>query len=195
MNLSDVETLFAYNRWANQRMFSVLEKLTDQQLTSTMQSSFPSIRESVLHILAAEWIWLKRWKGSSPRATVLDQGTVAMIHSALRNGGVEPEPLATLAGLRSFADSVEHERGEFLRSLNEDTLCRRAEYTDMSGKAYSMVLVPLMQHVVNHGTYHRGQVTTLLRQIGAETISLDMVYFFYEEEENRSRELATAESA
>jgi uncharacterized damage-inducible protein DinB len=195
MNLSDIETLFAYNRWANRRMFSVLEKLTDQQLSFTRQSSFPSIHESVLHIIAAEWIWLKRWKGSSPRATILDQGTAAMMHSALRNGGVEPEPLSTLSGLRNFADSVEDERREFLQSLNEDALCGRAKYTDMSGKSYSMPLAPLMQHVVNHGTYHRGQVTTLLRQIGAETISLDMVYFFYEEEENRSRHLAAAESA
>jgi len=195
MNLSDVETLFAYNRWANQRMFSVLEKLTGQQLAATVQSSFPSIHESVLHILAAEWIWLKRWKGASPRATVLDQGTAAMMHSALRNGGVDPGPLSTLAGLRSFADSIEDERRGFLRSLNEDALLGRAKYSDMSGKAYSMPLLLLMQHVVNHGTYHRGQVTTLLRQTGAETISLDMVFFFYEEEENRSRKLAAAESA
>ena len=195
MNLPDIETLFAYNLWANQRMFSALEKLSDEQFTSTMQSSFPSIRESVLHMLAAEWIWLKRWKGSSPRATVFDQGTGAMMNSALNNGGVDPEGLSTLSDLRSFADSIEHERREFLRGLNEDRLCGRVEYTDMSGKAFSMPLAPLMQHVVNHGTYHRGQVTTLLRQAGAETVSLDMVYFFYEEQENRSRKLAIAESA
>jgi uncharacterized damage-inducible protein DinB len=118
-----------------------------------------------------------------------------MMHSALRNGGVDPERLSTLSGLRSFADSIEAERREFLAHLKEDTFCKRAEYTDMSGKPYSMPLAPLMQHVVNHGSYHRGQVTTLLRQIGAETISLDMVYFFYEEEEKRSRKLAAAESA
>lgn len=195
MNVADVRSLYAYNLWANQRMFSVLEKLSEEQFTKTMQSSFPSIRESALHILAAEWIWLKRWTGSSPRATVLDAGTEAMINSALRNGGVEPERLATLSGLRNFADTLERERGELLRTLDDDALNARLAFTDMGGAQRSARLVSLMQHVVNHGTYHRGQVTTLLRQAGAKTVSLDMVLFFYEEEENRSRKLAAAESA
>lgn len=63
MNVNDIRTLYAYNRWTNQRMFAELEKLSEEQLTATRESSFPSIWQSVFHIIGAEWIWLKRWKG------------------------------------------------------------------------------------------------------------------------------------
>jgi len=184
MTLTDIRSLYAYNLWANQRMFSVLEKLTDAQFTTPRQSSFPSIHESALHILAAEWIWLKRWTGSSPLATVSNATTAATMSSALSNGGVAVEGLSSLSGLRGFADSIEQERRQYLDSLKDDALHARLSYTDMAGKPFSMPLGELMQHVVNHGTYHRGQVTTLLRQAGAETISLDMVFFFRERQQS-----------
>lgn len=182
MNVADIQTLYAYNRWANQRMFSVLDKLSEQQFTATVQSSFPSIQESVLHILAAEWIWLRRWKGASPRAAAADAKSASPIYSALANGGVDTKALTTLNGLRRFADSLEQERQEYLSSLNDDALHARLNYTDTVGEEFSMPLQQLMQHLVNHGTYHRGQVTTLLRQVGAETAQLDLVFFFREEE-------------
>ncbi|MGA2689277.1 MAG: DinB family protein [Candidatus Korobacteraceae bacterium] len=182
MNTADVRTLYAYNRWANRRMFSVLEKLSDEQFTATMASSFPSIRESVLHIVAAEWLWLKRWKGASPRATVADTSQASAMGSAMSNGGVAVDTLATLSGLQSFADSIEQERQEFLSALNDDVLLARLKYTDMGGKEFSMPLAYLLQHLVNHGTYHRGQVTTLLRQAGAETVAFDLLFFIREEE-------------
>jgi uncharacterized damage-inducible protein DinB len=182
MNTADIQTLYAYNRWANRRMFSVLEKLSEEQFTSAMQSSFPSIRESVLHIVAAEWLWLKRWKGASPRATVSDTSNASAMGSTLSNGGVDVDALATLSGLRSFADSIEQERQEFLSALNDDVLHARLKYTDMGGKQFSMPLAYLLQHLVNHGTYHRGQVTSLLRQVGAETVAFDLLFFIRERE-------------
>jgi uncharacterized damage-inducible protein DinB len=91
------------------------------------------------------------------------------------------EKLRTVAGLRSFADSLEQQRQEFLRSLTENTLHAPLRYNGSDGKEFSMPLAQLLQHVVNHGTYHRGQVTTLLRQVGAETVSLDMVFFYREQ--------------
>jgi len=54
------------------------------------------------------------------------------------------------------------------------------QFSDMAGTPYSEPLVHLMQHLVNHGTYHRGQVITMQRQIGVETVALDMLYFFRE---------------
>jgi uncharacterized damage-inducible protein DinB len=183
MNMKDVETLYAYNLWANRRMFSALEKLSEEQFTAAMQSSFPSIQESVLHIVAAEWIWLKRWKGTSPHASTPATSAAAKMLSALQNGGEATDALSTVSGLRSFADSVEQERQNFLRALNDDALRARLNYCGMDGKQFSMPLALLMQHVVNHGTYHRGQVTTLLRQAGAETISLDMILFFREQKQ------------
>ncbi|MGB9253405.1 MAG: DinB family protein [Candidatus Korobacteraceae bacterium] len=178
MNLSDIHDLYAYNLWANRRMFSVLDKLSDQQFTSVIQSSFPSIQESVAHILGAEWLWLMRWNGTSPRA----DGPFDL-KNLMQKDGVDVEQLMTVPGLRSFADSLEQERQEFLRTLTDDTLHARLRYNGTDGKEFSMPLVQVLQHVVNHGTYHRGQVTTLLRQVGTETISLDLLFFYREQQQ------------
>ncbi len=183
MDTTDIRTLYAYNRWANQRMFSVLEKLSDEQFNAAVQSSFPSIRESVFHILAAEWIWLKRWQGTSPRAGVANPNASMAVWNTLTPSGPSAEELSTLSGLRKFADVLERERSEFIQTLTEDKLHNRLSFTDMASTSYSEPLAELMQHVVNHGTYHRGQVTTLQRQVGGETVPLDMVYFFRERQE------------
>ena len=87
----------------------------------------------------------------------------------------------TVAELKSFADSIEQERQEFLSALSDATLHAPLNFKDMAGNPYSESLVQLLQHVVNHGTYHRGQVITLLRQVDGETVALDMVFFFREQ--------------
>ena len=185
MNLNDIHALYAYNRWANLRMFSVLEKLSNKQFNASIQSSFPSTRESVFHILAAEWIWLKRWTRASPIAIEPVKGASFESWKKLRAAGVPPPlELSTVQELRGFCDLLEDERQQFIRGLDEDALHAPVNFNDMGGNPYSEPLFQLMQHVVNHGTYHRGQVTTLLRQAGAETIALDMLYFFRERQEN-----------
>lgn len=181
MNITDIQNLYAYNLWANQRMFRALEKLSDEQFTASTQSSFPSIRETVFHILGAEWIWLQRWKGISPRATVPNANVNAETMSQLTPVKVPSvKELSTLAALKSFAEAIERERQEFLASLTEERLQAPLQFNDMASNPYSEPLVQLLQHLVNHGTYHRGQVTTLLRQTGTETTSLDMLFFFRE---------------
>ena len=184
MDVTDIRTLYAYNRWANERLFSALEKMSDHQFTVRVESSFPSIRETVFHILFAEWLWLKRWQGTSPRSTLADPDVSPATWSTLSPGGMPTmKELATLAELKSFAKSIEQERQEFLRGLNEDVLHAPLQFSDMGGAAYAEPLVQLMQHLVNHGTYHRGQVITMQRQIGVQTVALDMLYFFREEAE------------
>jgi uncharacterized damage-inducible protein DinB len=182
MNLADIQTLYAYNRWANQRLFSALDKLSDQQFTAEAKSSFPSIRETVFHILFAEWLWLKRWQGNSPRASAANANVTSRTWDSLTPGGVpRSQDLQTVAELKSFGESIDRERQEYLRTLNDDALYAALHFNDMAGTPYSEPLAQLLQHVVNHGTYHRGQVTTLLRQAGAETAGLDMLFFFREQ--------------
>jgi uncharacterized damage-inducible protein DinB len=181
MNVSDIQTLYAYNRWANERLFRALGKLSQQQFTAPVPSSFPSLRETVFHIFFAEWLWLKRWQGKSPRSTLPDPDASLATWSTLSPGGrPSAKELETLSGLKAFADSIDHERRDFFRGLSEDVLQAPLHFSDMAGTPYAEPLVHLMQHLANHGTYHRGQVTTMLRQLGAETTALDMVYFFRE---------------
>jgi len=181
VNVEDIQTLYAYNRWANERLFVALEKTSEHQFTAQVQSSFPSIRETVLHILFAEWLWLKRWQGNSPRSTLANPDASLATWDTLSPGGKPTvKELSTVRMLKSFADSIDKERQEFLDGIDENRLHANLQYTDMAGKPFVLPLVQLMQHVVNHGTYHRGQVTTMLRQVGAEAASLDMLFFFRE---------------
>jgi len=184
MNVADIQTLYAYNRWANERLFAALDKLSEKQFTTPIPSSFPSVRETVFHILFAEWLWLKRWQGTSPRSTLADPDASPATWNTLSHGGVpSAQELTTLPALKSFAGSIEQERSEFLRGLKENVLQAPLPFSDMAGNPHAQPLVHLMQHVANHSSYHRGQVTTMLRQLGAETVALDMFFFFQDRRE------------
>jgi uncharacterized damage-inducible protein DinB len=187
MNVDDIQTLYAYNRWATLRLFSSLEKLRAQQVATEVQSSFPSIRETVFHILFAEWLWLKRWQGVYPHSALPNPDATSTTWATLSPGGIPPaHELTTIAELKSFWDSIDRERQEFLAKLDDDSLHATVAFKDMAGNPYSEPLVQLLQHVVNHGTYHRGQVTTILRQAGAATVALDMLFFFREQDAEKT---------
>src|SRR5215471_20990831 len=68
MQLDAIRELYDYNHWANQRVLSAMTPLTDDMFTRNMGNSFVSLRDTLAHILGAEWIWLERWLGRSPKA-------------------------------------------------------------------------------------------------------------------------------
>jgi len=161
MNLQDVRTLLDYHYWARDRMFEALEPLTPEQTDRDMGNSFKSIRDTVTHLYAAEWAWYSRWQGTSP-TTLLTTDT-----------------FADLAAVR--AAWVEHERKvrAFVDALDEAGVERVFEFRLFSGQAGAAPFWQMLQHLVNHASYHRGQVTTMLRQIGAQPPkSLDMITFY-----------------
>ena len=163
MNLQDLRTMLDYHYWARDRMLDALEPLTPEQFDRNLGSSFKSLRETVFHIYAAEWAWHSRWAGQSPTALL------------------SSEEYPDVASIRRAW--VEHEgrmRG-FLDGLGETGVGRVFEYTLLNGTAGSSPFWQMLQHVVNHASYHRGQVTTMLRQIGASPAkSMDMIAFFRE---------------
>jgi uncharacterized damage-inducible protein DinB len=114
------------------------------------------------HIFGAEWIWLERFQGRSP-ASLPDVTHFTDIES-LKESWVEFEPRLL----------------NFVRGLTQLDLDRVLEYKTLKFGVYSNPLWQSMQHVVNHGTYHRGQVTTLLRQLGAQPILTDLMHFYRE---------------
>ncbi len=162
MTLDDIRTPYTYNGWANQRVLGAAEALAPDQFLRDLGNSFPSVRDTLAHILGAEWVWLRRWLGESP--------------SALLSAADFPH----LGGLRDRFASLEKERQAFLEGLGEDGLNGPLHYRDLAGKPLTLRLVHSLQHVVNHGTYHRGQVTTLLRQLGAKPVSTDLSRFHLE---------------
>jgi uncharacterized damage-inducible protein DinB len=162
MTVDDFRTLYEYNSWANRRTLDACSALSVEQFTRDLHSSFGSVRDTVAHIYGAEWIWLERWHGRIP--------------SALPTAADFPD----LAALR--ARWAEHERNlnEYIRSLTPSELGRVIKYQNTKGVPFEGPIWPMLQHVVNHSTYHRGQVTTLLRQLGAAPASTDLIVFYRE---------------
>ena len=162
MSPQEIQLLFEYNSWANHRTMGAAEKLTSEQLTQPMGSSFTSVRDTLAHIYGAEWIWLERFQGRSPSA------------------------LPDLAQFRNVVNLrerwLEHEARliAFVSQQTQSDLDRVMEYKTLRFGVYQNPLWQSMQHVVNHGTYHRGQVTTMLRQLGAQPILTDLMHFYRE---------------
>jgi uncharacterized damage-inducible protein DinB len=157
--IPEILDLYAYNRWANDRVLDAAAALTPVELDRDLKSSFPSVRETLAHILTAEWVWLSRWNGVSP------------------GGPPAGWDLSTLDGIRGRWSEVERERAALLASLDDDALERTIDYRNTKGEPFSSPLVHLLRHVVNHSSYHRGQVVTMLRQLGHAAPATDLVIY------------------
>ena len=159
MNKQDVEYLYEYNRWANARLLDAASKLTPEQFSRDLQSSHRSVRDTLAHILAAEWIWLERWKGVSPNALL------------------SPSEFPTVESLETRWAVVEGDYTEFLSGVTDGSLATVIAYTNTRGEEWAYPLGRMLQHVMNHSSYHRGQVTTMLRQLGAQVNPVDLLVF------------------
>jgi uncharacterized damage-inducible protein DinB len=159
MNATEVHELFAYNRWANGRLLDASAALDAEQFTRDMRSSFPSIRDTFVHILQAEWIWLCRWQGVSP------------------TDAPEGWDEAEYPELRKLWTEHEREQTAWLESLHDATLNEPLAYVNFKGEPHRVRLDHLVRHVINHSSYHRGQVTTMLRQLGIAPPATDLVLF------------------
>ena len=155
----DISKLFAYNRWANARTLEPVSMLTAEEYGRTLGGSFPSVKETLAHIYAAEWIWLERWQGRSPR------------------GLPSAQEVPTLEALREKWKAVEERQSAFLASLSETRMAEVVSYVNVKGETWSYPLGEMLVHLVNHSTYHRGQVATMLRQLGKAPEPTDYLLF------------------
>jgi uncharacterized damage-inducible protein DinB len=165
VNQSDIKQLFDYTEWANDRAFKAATQLDDEQLRRDFKISHNSIFGTLLHMAGAEWIWLERWQGRSPAA--------AEAWSLWKT-----DSCADLATLSERWHEVVSRRAEFISGLDEAGLMSELSFKLLSGDASTMRLAHQMQHVVNHATLHRGQVVGMIRQLGVEPPSTDMLFFF-----------------
>lgn len=163
MTHEDLRTLLDYHYWARDRLLAAVEALTPEQFTRDMGNSFRSVRDTLAHIVGAETAWLSRWQGHSP-TTLLP-----------------PDQFPDVAAVRRVWTSQETQVRAFLDGLGEKGVTRVFEYKLLSGAAGASPFWQMLQHVVNHASYHRGQVVTMLRQLGAQPPkSLDLIAFYRE---------------
>ena len=161
MDLKDLRTLLAYHYWARDLILEAVTPLTPEQFTRSVDSSFKSVRDTVAHIYAADRVWYTRWLGESPSSLIAY------------------ETFPDVDSIRRAWVDLEGEVRRFVEGLGEAGVSRVFEYKLLSGATGASPFFQMLTHVVNHGSYHRGQVTTLLRQLGAPPPkSTDMITFY-----------------
>lgn len=155
--LATVRELVDYNYWARDRQLQVCATVTQEEFLRPLGASFSSLRDSLAHLVGVEWIWLERWQGRSPRS----------LPSA--------EEFASLQDISTRWKLVEGNLHKFVAGLDEEKLSLPFTYTNFKGEAWSYPLWSAFLHVMNHQSYHRGQVTMLLRLLGKQPVQVDFL--------------------
>jgi uncharacterized damage-inducible protein DinB len=169
MTKDDIQLLYEYDRWANNRVLQVVSKLTVEQFTRDLGGSFRSVRDTLVHIISGEWGWLAYWKEpihSSAFLTDLRKRRDALF---------SPDAFPNVAAVRLKWGEVEKELIEFVNRLTNESLERMLPL-----RTTQISLAHLMQHLANHSTYHRGQVALMMRQLDAEPLATDFHVFLVE---------------
>ena len=167
MELEAIRKLYAYNHWANGRMLESVTGLHQEEFSREVGGSFGSMWATLVHIMGVEWLYPQRWKGTSPTRLPA------------------PDSIADFHSLQSYWNGVRAEQQQFLAELTEERLQQRVEYVNFHGETYGYPLIDQMRHLVNHSTYHRGQVTLQLRSLGKQPLATD--YLMYLDECNEGR--------
>ena len=149
-----------YNAWANSRMAEIVCTVDDQLFYEESKSSFASIAKTLLHIWDAETVWMLRMKGTSVKAM-----------PSVNFSGARMELLE--AFINSSLELV-----AFVESQGDGFLQHKYSYKSLKGDLFEDSVEDTLFHVVNHGTYHRGQIVTLLRSKGITNLaSTDLIHY------------------
>ena len=163
MSPEEAGRLFEYHVWARERMLDAVAVLADDAYRRDLGTSFGSVHGTLVHLYGADEVWYERWAGGSP------------------TGLPAAERFADLAALRAAWGKLDPLVRAFVRGLGTEGLARALTYRAFNGQLATVAYFQMLQHVINHGSYHRGQITTLLRQLGAPSAKgMDLIAFYRE---------------
>ena len=159
MTKTDLADHAAYSRWATMRLLEACRDVPDEQLRQDVGCSFGSVLGTLEHIFWGDRLWLSRLEGS-PQTTLN-----------------EPGERYTVVELEPFWSAVLERFERLAASADPEAICR---HRNLAGVMYDVPVGQLILHVVNHATYHRGQVVIMLRQLGRTPPSTDLIVYYRE---------------
>jgi uncharacterized damage-inducible protein DinB len=168
MTLAEIRTLHAYNSWADNLVFEALSEMPGEQYMKDLRTSHGGIHGTMVHLVGAEKIWLERFHGA-PKALLSEN------------------PPKSLAELRSVWEQVGYDTAKWIGSMTDRKLGETFTMTTLSGQTYTHIFWQAYQHLVNHSSYHRGQVVAMMRQLGAKPPVTDLIRFYRETGAGKSR--------
>lgn len=155
--LTSIREGFEHHYWARDRQLQAAAALSEEEFLRPVGGSFPSLRGTLAHMAGAEWVWLERWQGRSPKALPA------------------PEEFPSVAVLAGRWAEIERDVRAFLAGLDAEALDCPLTYANFQGVEATVPLHRLLAHLLNHQSYHRGQVSTLLRLLGAVPPRVDLL--------------------
>ena len=158
----DFVSLYAFNRWANARMLDACRKLTAAQYTAEPVSGWSSVRATVVHIAVVTERWVRGFV-ADPDASVLTEAEVATVDDAER-----------------LLERAYRRIDEFLPTLTPERLTTPMTFR-MRTRTASLPPWAVLRHLVNHTTYHRGQVASKLKRFEVQMPETDFVFWVFEQ--------------
>lgn len=151
----------AYNLWANKRIIDVMIALPEDELDKDIVSSFRSIRKTVYHTWSAEDIWLQRL-----RLTEHPVWAEGVFTGTFREACKLWEDVSLQ--LKAFIE----------QQFDDKAFDHEMQYYNLRKMPSKHRVADVLLHLFNHSTYHRGQLVTMLRQSGVQTIpATDLIAF------------------
>jgi len=166
----NLELMAAYNQTMNQRVYESTSSLSKDELDKERGAFFGSISGTLNHILVGDIIWLQRFAGHEAGFESLD--SVRLLAAPNSLGSCLYEDFAELTAARRRVDAV---MVQFTAELSESVIASVLMYNDTAGRPFKRRLGFLVQHLFNHQTHHRGQVSTLLFQAGVDIGMTDLM--------------------
>src|SRR3972149_1817847 len=160
MTYTEIKSLLEYNKWATERILEVASALQPEKYAQHLGSSHGGIHGTFVHAIAANRLWLDRLAGR-PQAVMLSE-----------------KDLPTLAAVRDEWSKWKVDMDQYLQTLSDNKLTESFSHQDSKGNTYSYPLSQVLQHLVNHAAFHRGQVVSMLRQQGAKPVNTDLIYYY-----------------
>jgi uncharacterized damage-inducible protein DinB len=173
MTRTDIELLFEYDRWANARVFDAVATLSDEQYARNLGGGHPSLRDTLVHFIGGEWIWLEYWR----QGLATEEQVKALVEQ--RNALFAAARSGNVAAARERWDETEKMQIAFIAGLAEEALHARIAF-----RGADIELAQFMLHLPIHSTYHRGQISLMLRQLGATPLATDFHVFLLERGSN-----------
>jgi uncharacterized damage-inducible protein DinB len=162
MNKQDIQLLYQYNHWANERILDAASNVNEEQFLAPASYPHGGLRSTLTHILFAEWIWRARWLGESPAQRI------------------NPEDFPAFDSLRARWLEEEKALNVFIDSLTDEKLNSAFNYKTTKGELFERILWHAMAHVINHGTQHRSEAAAMLTELGHSPGDIDLIFFISE---------------
>lgn len=149
----------SYTTWASQRLVKAAAELTPEDLRRDFGTADKSVLGTLVHVMAADRIWLARVLGEPPAAFTTEEDF-------------------QLAALEDRWPAVQNGWSKWSMNVDDDQVRNILRYKDTKGREWAQPLWQVVLHVVNHATHHRGQVSGFLRTMGIRPPSLDLTTYY-----------------